>query len=166
MRKKYIYESWEKKWQVVKIYNWDTLWKYNLNLEKKYYAKLDWSDTDLDYWEYIDFIAMIKAETIWEEYLWKVWVAYSILNRMKSWKSMKQVLYSKTWAWKSEFSPVDDWRLDEMRKKICPEYTDIANKVLLWEIANLVWNAIFFQSIPLEKRYNILSKKKPSVHES
>ena len=99
--------------------------------------------------------ALVKAETLWEPEKWKIAVAYVIKNRIiQSWKNIWDVIFKKTNSWKAEFSPVDDWRLNKMKKLLVQSDYDLIKKVLKNEIPNPISNATFFQNKYVEKKYN------------
>ncbi len=153
----YFYKDWVKKNRRVKIYNWYKLWIFNSNINKtikKTYKPKEniWRNIELNNRDLKDFAAMVKAEAWTESETWKIAVANVILNRMKSWKSMRQVLYKKTRLWKSEFSPVDDWRLKKMKRKLTKLDYDIVRNVLGNKVSNPVGNATFFQNRNIEKK--------------
>lgn len=102
-----------------------------------------------------DFAAMVKAESWWESIKWQIAVAYIIINRMKQWnKSMRQVLYKKTSRWKSEFSPLDDWRFNKMKRRLASSDIQLVKDVLNSKLRNPIWNATFFQNIKFERNKN------------
>ena len=102
-----------------------------------------------------DFAAMVKAESQWESKEGQIAVAYTIINRMKEGnKTMNQVLYKKTSRWRSEFSPVDDWRLNKMKKWLNNTDIQLVKDVLAAKLPNPIKNATFFQSVTYERKAN------------
>ena len=125
------------------------------NKNRKKNSEISNNNVEVNKNELKNFAAMVKAESLWESLKWKIAVAYVIINRMKKGnKTLNQVLYKRTGKWKSEFSPIDDWRFNKIKKWL--NYADIQliKDVLKLKYPNPISNATFFQTKGIERNRN------------
>ncbi len=151
------------------ITSWQSEKKYTINnpLISKKSLKMEYKDlmknpvinVKISENEFINYVAMVQAEAWWEPKKWKVAVAHVILNRLYSDKfpnSIGKILFAKTQSWNSEFSSVDDGRLNSIKGLwIQSEVVDVVKWILLWKIQDPTDWALFFQKSSIKKWWQI-----------